>query len=133
MSYTRKKKRNNNFNLFRQKYIPISKEHYTKREDFDSINNKYDYFICGSDQIWNPDLTRGVNPIYFLDFVTDNRKKIAYAASIGKDNLNESQISEIEKLISSFNFLFNSSFVISLKSLAFIKQYHLLVFLRHFS
>lgn len=45
-----------------------------------------DCYIAGSDQIWNSDLTRGIDKAFFLDFKT-TAKKIFYAASIGIDEL----------------------------------------------
>lgn len=47
----------------------------------------YDLIICGSDQIWNPDITKGLDDIYFLDF-PGNFEKCAYAVSLG--NINQS-------------------------------------------
>lgn len=38
-----------------------------------SLSDVYDYFIVGSDQVWNPEFA-GFG-FYFLDFVKDNRKK----------------------------------------------------------
>ena len=46
------------------------------------LNTKYDLFITGSDQIWNTQLT-GFDEAFFLNFITDNKKKISYAASFG--------------------------------------------------
>jgi len=42
---------------------------------------QYDYYVTGSDQVWNTSFDF-VNKAYFLDFVPEGRKKIAYAASI---------------------------------------------------
>ncbi len=50
--------------------------------DISQLSNLYDVIIAGSDQIWNSDLTGGLDPIYFLDFDT-NAKKIFYGASNG--------------------------------------------------
>lgn len=49
------------------------------------LNNKYDYFITGSDQVWNPTFKRFSN----LDFLTfaPKEKRIAYAASFGIDSI----------------------------------------------
>ncbi len=44
----------------------------------------YDKYVCGSDQIWNPDYNI---PSFFLDFVDDKKRKIIYAASFGKETL----------------------------------------------
>ena len=53
-----------------------------KKEQLEECNDKYDVFISGSDQIWNPFCT-GEDKHYFLDFVKDNKKKYSYAASFG--------------------------------------------------
>lgn len=42
----------------------------------------YDALICGSDQIWNLDCTRGPVPPFFLSFASDESRKIAYAPSL---------------------------------------------------
>jgi len=51
-------------------------------QDLRLIQAKYDAFITGSDQVWNPEII-GEDFSFFLDFVTDDKKKIAYAASFG--------------------------------------------------
>ncbi len=48
--------------------------------DLERLNDQFDAFVCGSDQIWAPIC---FNPKYYLDFVHDPRKKIAYAPSLG--------------------------------------------------
>lgn len=53
---------------------------FTKKEQLSQLNNEFDVFICGSDQIWAPNV---LNEVYLLDFVDDAKKKISYAASIG--------------------------------------------------
>ena len=52
----------------------------TTLSDLESLNDRYDAFICGSDQIWAPSI---FDPHYFLDFVADTNKTISYAPSIG--------------------------------------------------
>ena len=41
-----------------------------------------DLLVCGSDQIWNPQITGGVNP-YYYGIGINAKRKIAYAASCG--------------------------------------------------
>lgn len=53
------------------------------------LNDKYDAFICGSDQIWAPSC---FDDKYFLSFVDDDNKKIAYAPSIGLNNISNPQV-----------------------------------------
>ncbi len=64
------------------------------------ICKSFDTVICGSDQIWAPNV---FNPIYMLSFVPDNIKKISYAASIGLDKIPEDMTSKYASLLSSFD------------------------------
>lgn len=45
------------------------------------LNESYDYFVVGSDQVWNFEIILD-DYTYFLDFVNDSKKKISYAASL---------------------------------------------------
>ena len=71
---------------FQKKYIKkISRAHY----DSESLKKyckkkKFDYYICGSDQIWRREYAPSINDA-FLDFAPHNAKKISYAASFGVD------------------------------------------------
>lgn len=49
-----------------------------------SIPGNYDAYIVGSDQIWNSQITRGFDDIYFCNFpfIKASKKYIAYAASM---------------------------------------------------
>lgn len=47
--------------------------------DLERLNEQYDAFFCGSDRIWLPP---HFDPHFYLDFVWDARRMIAYAPSI---------------------------------------------------
>ena len=64
-----------------------------------NLVERYDCFICGSDQIWNP---IGWQPTLFLDFLPKDKVKISYAASIARDNLTGDQLEFIRKHIQNF-------------------------------
>lgn len=49
------------------------------------IQEKYDYIIVGSDQVWNPNFGR-LSPIDLLTF-SDSNKNISYAASFGVSSI----------------------------------------------
>lgn len=66
---------------FQKKYQRVSNESYD-RFNIDTFIDKYDLYITGSDQVWNPDII-GKENAFLLDFITDNSKKNSYAASIG--------------------------------------------------
>lgn len=69
------------FKKFRKEQLGCSKISYNK-ETVKEIENDYNIFITGSDQVWNPECS-GDDSTYVLDFVSNNAKKYSYAASIG--------------------------------------------------
>lgn len=76
--------RRNSFQTYWKEHFLLTKKTYTKWEDLAELNARFDAFICGSDQIWNLDCTKGVDPGYFLEFVGPEKEKIAYAPSMAK-------------------------------------------------
>lgn len=86
------------FNKWKDVYNELK---YLKRNDFNKVLNVskiytsidelnenppiYDYYIAGSDQIWN--FHSQIRPFYLLSFVPEGCKKIAYAVSMGQCNL----------------------------------------------
>ena len=76
-------KRKRAFQRFRDRNLKISKKiYYACVDNSQELNDCYDAFICGSDQIWNINCTQAFVPEFFLEFVSDNKKKIAYAPSM---------------------------------------------------
>ena len=57
-------------------------------DNLPKLNDKYKVFISGSDQVWNPNAVR---LLYLQSFVQEGKKKISYAASIGRNNLNKNE------------------------------------------
>lgn len=80
--------------------VPHSAE--VKENDLKALNKKYDVFISGSDQVWNPNTF--YSP-YFLDFVADNKKKIAFAVSMGVNALSVHQEKNLLPLINRFDLI----------------------------
>lgn len=64
-------------------------------------SNAVDYYIAGSDQIWNPNFSFNSDR-EFLTF-TSSEKKIAYAASIGVSELSEEQETRFKNNLSDFH------------------------------
>ena len=73
-----------NFKKFNKK-LNFSKEYYEVNE-FKKNTEKFDIYITGSDQVWNPDITGGLDDVYSLNF-RNNAKRVSYAASIGIDEI----------------------------------------------
>ncbi|HHX79158.1 MAG TPA: polysaccharide pyruvyl transferase family protein [Acholeplasmataceae bacterium] len=67
------------FNYFIDKYFLLGSDNI----------DKYNIAVCGSDQIWNPSLTKGVNPFYYAESNYSGLVKISYAASFGISSIPE--------------------------------------------
>lgn len=50
------------------------------------LSDRFDAFVCGSDQIWSP---RCLDTRYYLDFVKEPWKKVAYAPSFGCEQIGD--------------------------------------------
>jgi hypothetical protein len=67
--------------------------------DKSQIFSTYDVILCGSDQIWNPQLSKGFDPYYFGLLPGFHGIKASYAASLGLKNLTEYQKEELKGLL----------------------------------
>lgn len=98
--YKNDKIKRNKFQKFIKNNIKLS-EMCTTKQELEKLNDIYDIFITGSDQIWNLGLSNG-DKNYFLDFVKDENKKQSYAASLGLLTLNDSEKSIYKELLKDF-------------------------------
>lgn len=89
------------FTNFLRNWIPLTDE-YKTYEELESSGLVADYFIAGSDQIWNLNLPNGMDRAFYFDFVK-NGKLISYAASLGMDDLNDEQRNYLLNCISRFD------------------------------
>ncbi len=92
--------RKTKFNSFRSEYMDISKDTFYNSSD---IKGK-DVYIVGSDQVWNNDLTHN-DKTYFLGFCQGQEKRIAYAASIGKDILTDDEKKYLKENIGNIEYI----------------------------
>jgi len=83
------------FNKFRKNNMHLTK--YCK-DLSDIVKQNYDTIVCGSDQIWNADITRGIDPVYYGDIPGVNNR-ISYAASLGSYRFSETDEAIVKKLI----------------------------------
>lgn len=66
----------------------------------EELNNEFDVFISGSDQVWN--VTNGLDGLFYQKFVT-NAKKISYAASIGISSIPDALKADVKNALESFD------------------------------
>lgn len=91
------------FNSFWRKHIPTTRRFRTLKELQDNPPIA-DAYVVGSDQVWNPTLTKDFRNLYFLDFGDDDVKRISYASSFGTDKWNHDNCTEeIRRLLERFS------------------------------
>ena len=76
LNYRDIKRRQCVFDEFRKTYLLIS----TRQHPNTISKSNYDILVVGSDQVWNPILTGGLDPVYWGEF-SGNIPTITYAAS----------------------------------------------------
>lgn len=78
------------YDAYLDKNLNITEPCNTEPE-LENLNRRMDAFVCGSDQIWSPS---GFDPKYFLSFVRNPSKMVAYAPSIGLMNIKHPYVQE---------------------------------------
>ena len=83
-------------------FAAFSEKHFRIEEmdDRHSIDSAYDFFIAGSDQVWNVEIT-GRDPFWFLDFALPE-KRFSYAASFGLERLPEDLLPWYREMLDGF-------------------------------
>ncbi len=75
------KQRNSIFCKFQNDYMNLTRP-YRSLEELENDPPNCDVYICGSDQLWNPNITGGrYDAAYFLKFGKMEVRRIAYAVS----------------------------------------------------
>lgn len=82
MFYKQLKCKYDRFEDFILNELNTTKTEYATIEEIERAQLKYDYYISGSDQIWNP-IPADFDWAYYLPFVKGG-KKVSYAASFGQ-------------------------------------------------
>ncbi len=93
------------FKSFIKKHLKQQEKEYCCIEDFKDFPITSDVYCTGSDQTWNSGWNNGILPELFLKFVPDNVKRISYAASIGKNKLDDWDVEEIKALLSRYQYI----------------------------
>jgi hypothetical protein len=81
------------FGEFREANLEVTEEVYSLYEQLRETPPIADAYIVGSDQVWSPSLASKDVGVWYLDFAPQGTKRIAYAASVGR------QFKESEKKI----------------------------------
>lgn len=94
---------NNNrlYGSYLEKYCKVSKPIYDK-DDFAKKCPKADYYITGSDQVWNSKHNEGFNDRYYFASLPKDTIKISFASSIGSTTLDDEEMNKIRTLLGNY-------------------------------
>lgn len=77
-------------------------ERYTSIDEIERSGN-IEMFICGSDQIWNPEIFHNkIDPVYFAG-LSNVKKKISFASSFGSYKFNTAEKKAVAAYLRDFN------------------------------
>lgn len=96
------------FNAFRKKYMPNKTRLYTSVDELRKNPPITDVYLVGSDQTWNPTISKEFALAYFLDFGSGSQKRITYASSFGTSTWIDSDVAKknnVKRLLSRFSTL----------------------------
>lgn len=93
--------RYNKFQSFLAKKFNLLGDYRTYKE-LQNAGLNLDAYIVGSDQVWNPKHIGGFDPAYYLNFAEPDKKKIAYAVSIGSTDIDPKYKEDMRKALSTY-------------------------------
>ncbi len=73
------------FDIWFMANVKVGREYRSVKSLYDDVP-RYDVYMVGSDQVWNPRLYSNIKP-YFLDFAPQDAKCVSYASSFGVKEL----------------------------------------------
>lgn len=77
-------------------------EKVSAEAELKSLNESFDAFIVGSDQVWNASM---LNKRYLLDYVASGKLKASYAPSMGSGQVLPYQCKMFKKYLQTFNYI----------------------------
>ena len=78
------------FGSFVKKQLNLTRK-YIKPEDLEKAPPKADIYVTGSDQTWNSQYNKGIDRGYYLDFLPDEARRVAFVASFGQTSINDQE------------------------------------------
>lgn len=88
------------FRQFRKQHLNIFTRHYNSVDELEHDCPKSDLYIVGSDQVWNPGITKRLDPlVYFFSFLPYDARRISYAASFGTETWQNPELTDDVKLL----------------------------------
>lgn len=91
------------FKKFIKHKLNLSKITYKTEEELRQNPPIADFYCTGSDQVWNTGWNEKIDYPFFLDFNTNGKQCFSYAASFGKNKLEDWEKDETKRLLSKYS------------------------------
>lgn len=88
-------------NAVKNKRFEKFKNQYFDMQPF--AEGAYDAILYGSDQIWNPNIAGGFDPVFFAEHGIEAKRNVAYAASVGKQEFSKEECLAFQRLVKNFD------------------------------
>lgn len=96
-------RRKNRFERFARRHLRLSRR-YPSREAVMSNPPRYDVYLTGSDQVWNPRHMRG-DDVFLLSFAPVGARRVSYASSFACGSLTEDMAKAYAPLLDCYDAL----------------------------
>lgn len=90
------------FQAEREHYLFLTRR-YASYDDLAGDPPKADVYMTGSDQVWGPVAGGAYDPAYMLGFAPEDARKVAYAASFGKNHLDADAARAMRERLASYD------------------------------
>ncbi len=101
--YPSYKKRFSVFTRFVNNNLKLTPHTYTCEEDFEKYPVCADVYCTGSDQTWNSIWNEFLDRPLYLSYAPDDKPKFSYAASFGREKLEDWEVEPTKQLLSRYN------------------------------
>lgn len=92
----------NRFKAERERYLAMTRRYFSYSELVDDPPSA-DVYMTGSDQVWGPVAGGVYDPAYTLGFAPEGARRVAYAASFGKNVLDTDSTRAMRKGLASYD------------------------------
>lgn len=86
-----------------RKIIKISDVEYNCEQELIDNCPEADVFMTGSDQVWNTITCDKIDPVFFMSFLRDEQKRVAYGASFGGSSVKDEDKAAMSSLLKKYS------------------------------
>lgn len=90
---------------FLKKNINLTQKSYYSHDELLAEIPKADIYVTGSDQVWNSIWNNGIEKPYFLEYAPEGKRRIAFAASIGKSAWDEDEKEITREMLKKYSYI----------------------------